>query len=299
MPRMNIRPIYDDDELTGGEHLSRGVAGAIDVLLQNEERKRADAEADRQETNQFSAQGFTPVRRGEEMLSGPPRMKRTIGSAIGFELEQPAPGAGMDQVRTRSGVTMRRPGAEMRAAAGEARELDTYRKKEEIRVGAERQLIPLRNQRTRSGMTQQERVELEGIRQQGRMAIQAMISGRGNASMQLQAAKAVQASLDGRVRAAQARLIAAQRAYDNDAAADAADALEAAQQAADSYRDELASIEGGGPAGPRAPAHAPDDPRAAAARRQRPRQAPRTAPVTPPPANPTGRRTVPPPVRRP
>ncbi len=299
---MNIRPIYDEGEPTAGDYLSRGVSGAIDAYLKGRDERRAEDEAARQEENQFATQGFKPVPRGEEALAPPPRMQRgpeTIGKAIGFTLHQPSPGEGYESVRSRSGQTFRRPDAVARTAQEEARQLAAYKRKEEVRVAGEKELIPLRNAKPRLGQTQAERIELERLRQQGRLAVQAVAAGRGNSAMQLRAAQAVQASLDANVRALQAELRDARRAYDDERVRDL---LEAINEARDAAEENRAALERAGQmASPRRrPAHPPEDEAAVSSRRDRRRVAPRMGPRTPTPKyTPSGSRTVPPPVGRP
>lgn len=42
MARLNLRPIYDRDELTGGERIAQGIGGAIDAYATHQEQGRAE-----------------------------------------------------------------------------------------------------------------------------------------------------------------------------------------------------------------------------------------------------------------
>lgn len=307
---MNIRPMYGADEETGAERFSRGVGGAIDTYLQQHQAKQAQAERDRQERNQYTSQGYEavppmnpdiqtpgverpggPVRLGGKNSAGRPNISGAIDTVMQGAAGSvfPAANAGYDVARTRDGQMFRRPGAQMRQRQEDERELGMAREKERIRVAGEKELIPLRNAKPRSGMTQGERIQLEQMRQQGRLAIQALISGRGNSAMQLQAAKAVQSSLDGHVRTLQQELATARRSYDDERVQSLLEQLEEARSAAEEHRSSLSGIT----ERPAAPSRKPEPGRRTPSER-------RAAPGPRPPRTatpPTGRRTVPPPVR--
>lgn len=282
---LNLRPIYDEDELTGGERLAQGVAGGIDELLRRRREREAQAEAERQETNEFAMEGFEAVPRGREALAPPPRMRRTpdfnpnagqpspvprgvtptfpqvgvtpsgIGSAIGFELEQQQPGAGYETVRSRSGQQFRRPGVQMREQAASDRRVREERAGATARAQAASQFP-----KPTTGMTQDQRLAVERARTEraervarinaaARSTAAAISSGRGNTTTQLNALRELQQSYDSEVRTMRAAAADAARRYDYEEA-DALNAqLEELVTAADENRALLAKLTGQSPRG--------------------------------------------------
>jgi hypothetical protein len=273
---LRLRNIYGDDERTPGEYVQEGVSGAIDELLRAKQAKEAKAEADRQERNEYTASGFTPVPRGTEMLSGPPRMARPgIGQALG-QLTQPAPGEGMESVTTRSGEMFRRPGVEMRERAASQRRVTEKLATDPPLTFEQRRT--LQTERPRSAMTQGDRLELERVRgerqeriarltSQSRAASAAATSGRGNTSVQLNALQNLQTSYDSEVRSLRSEIAEAQKAYDDERVTQLRADLVEAQRAAEENRAMLTRLTGKG--------------RTPASRPPRSTPAPRTAPPRP------------------
>jgi hypothetical protein len=261
---LNLRKIYDDDELTPGEYVQRGVAGAIEEFRRRGEQKKAEAEAERVERNTFTTSGFTAVPRGEERLAAMPQVQpRGIGQALGT-LSSPEAGAGYDTAISRSGQTFRRPGVAMRESAESERRVS-----EKLRTEGPPLTFSQRQQLARPSMTQDQRIELENIRTgraeriakmnaAARTAAAAVSSGRGNSSTQLNALERLQSSYDAEVRSIRSSIADALRMYDSEGAAALRADLEEAIAASENNRALLSRLTGQGRAPKeRAPAPAP------------------------------------------
>lgn len=268
---LNLRPIYDEDDLTGGERLAHGVGGAIDELIRRQREKEAQAEAERQETNEFSMAGFEAVPRGREALAGPPRMRRTpdfnphaagqrgIGDAIGFTLEAQQPGAGYESVRSRSGQTFRRPGTQMREQMASERRI-----REESATATARAKAAAQFPKPTTGMTQEQRMQIEGARTEraeriarinaaARSTAAAISSGRGNTTTQLNALRELQQSYDSEARAVRTAIADARRAYDDEEVRRLTEELKGITQAAEENRSLLSQLTSQGGRKPTAP----------------------------------------------
>lgn len=311
-------PRPDLDRPTMAENVGRGISAAIEGYLSGKQQRREEVEADRQEANQYTTQGFEAVPPMAGRTPTPTRRGAGIGERIGAVLNDasgsvfPAANQGYDIARTRGGQTFRRPGAQMRQQQDDARELALYGQKEDIRASRE---IAVANARNAGRPTHEQRMDIERERTaraeriarlngQFRAAVAATTSGRATGTSQLNALRTLQASYDREAAEINDKIVAAGRAYAPDE--EIADLRRELAEVASKSEEVRAAIAGLVPsAGLRGPQHAPEDPRSAAARRQRPRQAPRTGhtrppastslPLTPAPSS-RGRR-VPPPVR--
>ena len=63
MARLNLRPIYDQNELTGGERITRGIGGAIDAYSQHQDVARQDESRRRAAGQVMTTQGAGGVDR--------------------------------------------------------------------------------------------------------------------------------------------------------------------------------------------------------------------------------------------
>lgn len=269
-----IRSVYGENEPTAGDYLARGVAGGIQGILDETDRRRKERETDRAEENNLTMHGYTPaptLAPGQPPMAparmmpgapggngGNPNGANGIGQAIGWHLGQSpvVDNSGYNTARTRTGQTFRAPGAAMQAAsaasaalAGKRAESDIdvteYGRKEAIREGTESRLIPLRNQNP-SRISFDQRKELANIAAGARAAATAATSNRGNNTTQLQAVTQYQASLDRKVSELRSLIKDAQDKYRDDDAAEYRKLLTDAMDSADENREALKRLSGGG-----------------------------------------------------